>query len=184
MIADGNWAGYTSFTTCTAICGGGGVRVRARVCQYAGRYGKQVCTRPGEATTDYKSCNLQDCTGRQHSDILPWTKKRTILLMHKIRILWYRGIKVLDSAAKPRANATCDCRDFTHRCIAAKSDCRFFDITWCITRMVLFFVQGSSLILISSSWKLESLVKVHIRALCGLYNHGKNGKPTTFSARF
>ena len=41
--------------------------------------------------------------------------------MHKIRILWYRGINVLDSAAEPRANATCDCRDFTHRCIAAKS---------------------------------------------------------------
>ena len=35
----------------------------------------------------------------------------------------------LDSAAEPRANVTCDCRDFTHRCIAAKSDCRFFDIT-------------------------------------------------------
>ena len=34
---------------------------------------------------------------------------------------------MLDSAAKPRANATCDCRDFTHRCIAAKSDCRFFN---------------------------------------------------------
>ena len=64
--------------------------------------------------------------------------------MHKIRILWYRGIKVLDSAAKPRANATCDCRDFTHRCIAAKSDCRFFDIARCITKMVLFFVQGST----------------------------------------
>ena len=72
-------------------------------------------------------------------------KKRTKLLMHKIRILWYRGIKVLDSAAEPRVDATCDCRDFTHRCIAAKSDCRCFDITWCITRMVLFFFgQGSS----------------------------------------
>ena len=44
--------------------------------------------------------------------------------MHKIRFLWYRGIKVLDSAAEPRANATCDCRDFTPGCIAAKSDCR------------------------------------------------------------
>ena len=71
-------------------------------------------------------------------------KKRTMLLMHKIRILWYRGINVLDLAAEPRANATCDCRDFTHRCIAAKSDCRFFDITWCITRMVLVFGQGST----------------------------------------
>ena len=68
-------------------------------------------------------------------------KKRTMLLMHKIRTLWYREITVLDSAAEPRANATRDvCRDFTHRCIAAKSDCRFFDITWCITRMVLFFL--------------------------------------------
>ena len=62
--------------------------------------------------------------------------------MHKIRILWYRGIKVLDSAAKPRTNATCDCRDFTHdQCIVVKSDCRFFDITWCITRIVLFLVH-------------------------------------------
>ena len=75
-----------------------------------------------------------------HALLLPWTKKRTMLLIHKIRILWYRGIKVLDSAVEPSVNATCDCRDFTHWCIAAKSDCRFFDITWCVTRMVLFFL--------------------------------------------
>ena len=29
----------------------------------------------------------------------------------------------------------------THRCIAAKSDRRFFDITWCITTMVLFLAR-------------------------------------------
>ena len=69
--------------------------------------------------------------------VLPWTKKkRTMLLMHKIRILWYRGIMELDSTADPRANATCDCRDWEVH--AAKSDRRFFDITWCITTMVLF----------------------------------------------
>ena len=34
---------------------------------------------------------------------------------------------------------TCDCRDFTHWCIAVTSDCRFFDTTWCITTTVLFF---------------------------------------------
>ena len=63
--------------------------------------------------------------------------------MHKIRILWYQGIMELDSAAEPRANATCD---FTHRCIAAKSGRRFFDITWCINRMVRFFFgQGSTI---------------------------------------
>ena len=63
-----------------------------------------------------------------------------------MRILWYQGITVLDSAAELLANATCDCRDFTHRCITAKSDYRLFDITWCITTMVLFFffVQGST----------------------------------------
>ena len=61
--ADGNWAAYSPYTTCTAICGGGGVQVRSRLCQFAGPYGKQVCTRPGEETTDYKPCNLQACTG-------------------------------------------------------------------------------------------------------------------------
>ena len=60
----------------------------------------------------------------------PGKKKRTMLLMHKIRILWYRRMMELDSAAGPRANVTCDCRNFTHRCIAAKSDRRFFNITW------------------------------------------------------
>ena len=49
--------------------------------------------------------------------------------MHKTKILWDGGIKVLDSTPKPRSNATYDCRDFTHQCIAAKSDCRFFDLT-------------------------------------------------------
>ena len=62
--------------------------------------------------------------------MLPW--KKNMLLMHKIRILWYWGIRVLDSAAGLRANTTCDCRDVTHRCMAAKSACRFFDITWWI----------------------------------------------------
>ena len=67
-------------------------------------------------------------------------KKRTMLLMHKIIIkLWYRGIGVLDSAAEPRANATWDCRNFTHRCFAVISDCTFFNITWCIITAVLFF---------------------------------------------
>ena len=61
--------------------------------------------------------------------------------MHKIKIWWYQGIRVLDSAAEPWANATCD---FTHRCIAAKSDCRFFDVIWCITTVVLIFCPGSS----------------------------------------
>ena len=37
--------------------------MRSRLCQFAGPYGKQVCTRPGEETTDYKACNLQACTG-------------------------------------------------------------------------------------------------------------------------
>ena len=72
----------------------------------------------------------------------PGHKKRTMLLMHKIRILWYRGIRVLHSAAESWANPTCNCRDFMHRCIVAKSDCRFFDITWCISKMVLFFCPG------------------------------------------
>ena len=69
-----------------------------------------------------------------------WTKKKKkeiiMLLMNEIRLLWYRGIRALDSAAEPRANATCDCRDFTHWCIAAKSDCRFFDSIWCIAFLV------------------------------------------------
>ena len=103
--------------------------------------------------TGHVACiNVRDITWRERStshdhatsSYFPGQKKkRTMLLMHKIRILWYRGIRLLDSAAELRANATCDCRDFAHRCIAAKSDRRFFDITWCITRMVLFFVQGS-----------------------------------------
>ena len=42
---------------------------------------------------------------------------------------------MLDSAAEPRGSATCDYRNFTHRCITAKSDCRFSDITRCITAM-------------------------------------------------
>ena len=79
-------------------------------------------------------CDVKSCC----THLLPRTKKKwTMLLIHKIRILRYWGIKVLGSAAEPRANATCD---FTHRCIA---DCRFFHITWCITRMVLYFGQGS-----------------------------------------
>ena len=48
---------------------------------------------------------------------------------------------MLDSAAEPRVNATCDCRDFTHRCIAVKSDRRFFDIIRCITRMFVFLAR-------------------------------------------
>ena len=99
----------------------------------------------GDRKQEYFWCGLRNTAEWAEATYYPGQKKRTMLLMHKIRIFWYRGIKVLDSSAEPRVNATCYCRDFTHRCIAAKSDCRFFDIAWCITRMVLFFGQGSSI---------------------------------------
>ena len=69
-----------------------------------------------------------------------WTKKkRNMLPMHKIRMLcieesecliqlWNREQTQLATAATS--------------CIAAKSDCRFYDITWCITKMVLFLPRA------------------------------------------
>ena len=101
------------------------------------------------------------CTGLQ---LLPLTKKRTMVLMHKIGILWYRGIMELDSAAEPRANATCDCRDFTHRCIVAISDCRFFDHK---DGSFFFFRQSSTngpsnVGLRASAPSTENIVRSHI----------------------
>ena len=75
-----------------------------------------------------------------HSATLAKNKKPCCWCIN-FRIFWYRGITVLDSAAEPRANATCDCRNFTHQCIAAKSDRRFFNITRCITTMFFFLLS-------------------------------------------
>ena len=95
------------------------------------------------ATTWFPNCGCSNCPTRI---LLPWTKKEPCCWCIKSESCDIcRGIRVFDSAAEPAANTTCDCHDFTHRCIAAKSDCRFFNITWCITRMVLFFFQGSTI---------------------------------------
>ena len=58
---------------------------------------------PTRLKTNKSQCDQQE--------ILPWTKKKPSW----IRILWYRGIKLFDSAAELQANTACDCRDFTHR---------------------------------------------------------------------
>ena len=104
-----------------------------------------VCARtPALYLRVYLRAHLNTC-----AHLLPWAKKkRSLLLMHKIIILWYRGIRVLHSAAEPRANESCDCRNFTHQCIVVKSDCRFFKIRWCIPAMVFFFFFFLSMVVL------------------------------------
>ena len=78
----------------------------------------------------------------------PGQKKRTMLLMPKIRILLYQGIGVLDSAAKPRTNATCNGAtsriDASRRNHTADSSISHDELPrW----FFFFFVQGSTFFL-------------------------------------
>ena len=67
-------------------------------------------------------------------------KKRTMLLMHKNQKSYdIEESRCLIQLRNCERTRLVTCHDFTHRCIAAKSDSRFFDRAWCITTMVLFF---------------------------------------------
>ena len=85
-----------------------------------------------------------------------------MLLMHEIKILWYRGVMVLDSIAEPRVFATCDGHDFTHWCIVVKSDCRFFDITRCIGHDGSFLSREAGLRIIITNCKGECNFQIEI----------------------
>ena len=93
---------------------------------------KRDWTMPGN-TTSHMYDHWQDFRPQTRPSTAadyPWQKKRTMLVMHKIRTLWYRGIVSEHDLWLPRLHAS--------------MQSQFFDITWCITKMVPFFVQGST----------------------------------------
>ena len=62
ILADGKWVGWTSWTSCSASCGGGGQRLRSNICLHFTGKGSQICN----GSTIYpaietKTCNLQPC---------------------------------------------------------------------------------------------------------------------------
>ena len=63
-------------------------------------------------------------------------QKRTMLLMHKFRIEESECMIQLRNGERTQLATAAT------SCIVAKSDCRFFDITWCITKMVLFLSRA------------------------------------------